>query len=640
MPARAPPPVPALATRPDLYLRLVDTVSDYAIFALDPGGFVASWNRGAMRIKGYAADEILGRHFSLFYTPDAIASDWPSKELELAAEHGSLEDEGWRVRKDKSRFWANVVITALRDDDGALIGFAKVTRDLTQKRLDAEALRHSEETFRLLVQSVKGYAIYMLDPSGNVVSWNDGAERINHYTATQIIGENFSTLYTADDRAANKPQRFLEAATRMGTVHEEGWRLRKDGSLFWATVTLSSVYDARGDLKGFAQVTCDMTDRRKLEELEASAHRMNQFLATLAHELRNPLAPIRTATNVLERMPAHEALVQQNVAILSRQVSHMTRLVDDLLDIGRIAAGKMELRRELVAVDEIISLSIEAAEPFLHAKAQRLLLQKDTATTHILADLTRLAQVLQNILQNASKFSPPSSTVFLRVREQDRTLVIEVEDEGCGIGRTSLDNIFNLFVQEQQPGMTSTGGLGIGLSLSRYIVEMHGGAISAASSGASQGSTFTIRIPIAADLPNKPIRVQEVDCQHEYWKLLIVDDNQDAAESLRLLLEMLGHEVKVANTGECALRCVASFVPDFALLDLAMPDMNGFELIARLRKLPQLAKTRYVALTGFGQADMRTRTVQTGFHCHLVKPIDIDTLTNCLAENHPGANSR
>lgn len=626
----SPPTPPALSGRLDLYRRLVDTVCDYAIFALDADGFIASWNRGAARIKGYTADEILGRHFSLFYTPEALASDWPSRELVLAAEHGSLEDEGWRVRKDGSRFWANVVITALRDDDGALIGFAKVTRDLTQRKRDEEALSQREETFRLLVQSVKDYAIYMLDPSGNIISWNDGAQNIKGYTEKEVLGRHFSMFYTRDDNAAGRPQRLIAEATRVGTAHGEGWRVRKDGSLFWANVTLSTIHDARGLLKGFAKVTRDMTERRQLEELEASARRMNQFLATLAHELRNPLAPIRTATNALALMPGDESLVHRNVQIVSRQVGHMTRLVDDLLDVGRIAAGKMELRRKRVALDDILTSGIEAAEPFIHAKSQRLLVQNDTATTHILADLTRLAQVLQNLLLNASTFSPPSSTIILRVLQQDRTLVIDVQDEGCGIASEGLEDIFNLFVQERQPGTTPTGGLGIGLSISRYIVEMHGGSIVADSPGKGRGSTFTIRIPILADLPGQRIAKRNAAVQAERCKILIVDDNKDAAESMQLLLEVLGHEVKVAYQGTDAIRCVGSFAPDVALIDLAMPDMDGFELLAILQTLPALSKTRFVALTGFGQADMQARTARAGFQGHLIKPVDIEVLTRYL----------
>lgn len=628
----SPPTPPALSQRPDLYRRLVDTVSDYAIFALDAEGSIATWNCGAGRIKGYTSDEILGKHFSVFYTPEALASDWPHKELLLAAEHGSLEDEGWRVRKDGSRFWANVVITALRDDDGTLIGSAKVTRDLTQKKLVAEALRQSEERFRLLVHSVEDYAICMLDTEGNIVSWNEGAQNIKGYSEKEALGRHFSMFYTADDIAAERPQSLLAQAQRRGTVHEEGWRVRKDGSLFWANVTLSTIYDAHRVLKGFAKVTRDMTERRQLEELEASALRMNRFLATLAHELRNPLAPIRTASTALELMPGDEALVHRNAEIVSGQLGHMTRLVDDLLDMGRVATGKLELRRSLVALNDILNAGIEAAQPFLDAKSQALRVHNDAATMQVLADLTRLGQVLQNVLLNASKFSPASSTICLRVRHQDKTLVIEVEDEGCGIASGKLEDIFNVFVQERQPGMTSTGGLGIGLSISRYIVEMHGGSIVAASPGEDMGSTFIIRLPIVASLPQTRHVKRDARPPPAPCKILIVDDNMDAADSLQVLLQMLGHEVKVAHEAAGAIRCVASFAPDVALIDLAMPDMDGFDLLAVLQKLPALSKTRFMALTGFGDAEMRGKTTRAGFHDHLMKPVDIDMLTSCLAK--------
>jgi PAS domain S-box-containing protein len=258
---------------------LVQPIEDYAIFLLDPRGHVVSWNRGAARIKGYEAHEIIGQHFSRFYTDEANARRWPEHELEQAALHGRFMDEGWRLRKDGSMFWANVVITALREQDGSLAGFAKITRDLTAERRQVEALRLSEERFRLLVESVSDYAIFMLDAQGRVVSWNSGATNLKGYRPAEIIGQHFSVFYPPDDIAAGAPERELRRATDLGRCVHEGWRVRKDGSMFWANVTLTAIHDAHGRLTGFAKVTRDMTESRRTDELEHSSEQMKQFLA-------------------------------------------------------------------------------------------------------------------------------------------------------------------------------------------------------------------------------------------------------------------------------------------------------------------------------------------------------------------------
>jgi len=277
---------------PKLFQLMAESVRDYAIFLLDPKGNIQSWNPGAERIKQYRADEIIGRHFSTFYTPQDIARDWPATELKLATTEGRFEDEGWRVRKDGSRFWAHVVITALRDPKGKLLAFSKITRDLSDRRLQEEELRRSEERFRLLIEGVQDYAIYMLNPEGVISSWNAGARRIKGYEASEIIGKHFSRFYSADDIAAGKPWAELAMAREHGRAEDEGWRVRKDGTRFWARVVVSALKDAEGQLHGFAKVTQDLTQRQHSQAVEIAARQVQDFIAVLAHELRNPLAPI------------------------------------------------------------------------------------------------------------------------------------------------------------------------------------------------------------------------------------------------------------------------------------------------------------------------------------------------------------
>ncbi|WP_407935842.1 PAS domain S-box protein [Cupriavidus necator] len=638
MPANVPTDVSIGALGDTPYRTLVESVQDYAIFTLDVDGHVSSWNKGAARIKGYTAAEILGKHFSTFYTPDAVARAWPQAELKAAAELGRFEDEGWRVRKDGTRFWANVIITALRDADGTLIGFGKVTRDMTEQRRTAEALRQSEETLRLLVEGVKDYAIFLLDPTGHIISWNSGASYIKGYRRDEIIGRHFSLFYPAEDVASGKPARHLERARRAGRVEDEGWRVRKDGSLFWANVTLTAVYDESRSLFGFAKVTRDMSERRRREELERSSQRMNEFLATLSHELRNPLAPVRSALEAIRLAPADGALTNKSLSMIERQVAHLSRLVDDLLDIGRITSGRIELRPEPVEFNEIIALGIEAARPALDARRQHVAVQTYAATIRMNADKTRLVQVMQNLVLNASKFSPPDTSIGIVTAVQNRTLQVQVTDEGRGIAPESLEDIFNLFVQEGRPGTDAHGGLGIGLSLCRSLVELHGGTIAAASAGPGLGSTFTLRLPMPAGhealtpQPAHPL-TQELEAQ----RILLVDDNRDAADSLAMLLELCGHEVTIAYDGAEALHVAPRCRPHIALIDLAMPGMDGFEVVRAMRDVAGTEQTRFVALTGFGQPADRQHTENAGFHAHLVKPVELETLFGTIARlrGHP-----
>jgi PAS domain S-box-containing protein len=482
----------------DRFQLLVSAVQDYGIFMLDPQGHVMSWNAGAERIKGYQADEVIGKHFSMFYPQAAQSSRWPDHELRQAAAHGKYEEEGWRIRKDGSAFWANVVITALRDASGALTGFGKVTRDLTERRAHEEALRQSEERFRLLIEGVRDYAIYMLDPTGVIQSWNSGAQFIKGYAASEVVGKHYSMFFREEDVQAGLPVKELNDALTRGRTEEEGWRVRKDGSTFWANIIVTPILGVDGELLGFAKVTRDMSERSKLRELEHSLQRMNEFLAMLAHELRNPLAPIRNAVSILqmEAMPSPTQRASRDM--IDRQLTHLTRLIDDLLDAGRLTSGKIRVKPERVPFSNIVARAVEAVRPAMDARSQSFEVDVPGTEIWVNADEIRMAQVLQNLLGNASKFTQTGGAIRLAARVNHARLRVEVADNGEGISAAAIHDIFALFSQGDGIAASRQSGLGIGLALARSIVEMHGGTIAATSAGPGQGSVFHFELPGAS----------------------------------------------------------------------------------------------------------------------------------------------
>ena len=623
----------ALTDKPDTLQQrlqlLIDAVTDYGIFVLDPEGHIASWNSGAQRLKGYTRDEILGKHFSVFYPTEAVASGWPDEELRRARQLGRFEDEGWRLRKDGSRFWANVVITALHEPGGRLAGFAKITRDLTERRRQEEELRQSEERFRLLVDSVRDYAIFMLDPQGYVRSWNAGAEAINQYTADEIVGKHLSTLYTAEDVASHKAERELETAAAQGRVEDEGWRKRKDGSLFWANVVVSAIRNGEGELIGFAKVTRDMSERRRLQELELASQRMNEFLAMLAHELRNPLAPIRNAVTIMQLETLASPVLRNCRDVIDRQLTHVTRLVDDLLDIGRLTTGKIKLRKELVPYVDVLNHAVEAARPMMQTRRQVLDVKLPPVSQHVNCDPTRISQVIQNLLVNAAKFTPEGGRIDVSVAEEGGFILTSVHDTGRGIEGEDLQRIFQLFAQGQHNN-PSESGLGIGLTLARSLVEMHGGTLEATSPGLGQGSTFTFRLPASPAADTAAAEAEAIAAAESGRRVLVVDDNRDAADSTTAILRLLGYQVEAAYDGEMALAVAPRLRPHVALLDLAMPGIDGYETRRLLQALPGLDQVYTVALTGYGNEADKQRTRAAGFDAHLTKPVELDGLVRLL----------
>jgi PAS domain S-box-containing protein len=603
---------------------LVEGIQDYAIFLLDRTGHIASWNAGARRIKGYEADEIIGKHFSVFYPQKALDEGLPAHELKEAARVGRFEDEGWRIRKDGTRFWANVIITALRDKNADLIGFSKVTRDLTERRAHEERLRQSEERFRLLLEGVEDTAVFMLDPDGQVASWNAGAQKIMGYLPEEVIGHSFERFFPPEDIEKGRPAEELRQATLNRRSEERGWRMRKDGTRFWADVVVTVLHDADGKVRGFAKVTRDLSERKRMEGLEEQGRHLTEFLAMLAHELRNPLAPIRNAVAILAMTGDTSPQVAWCREVIERQTLHLTRLVDDLLDVSRITRGKLRLEANIIDLKTVIHRAIEAVHPFIEHRRHRLHVGLPGAPIPVNGDTTRLVQVIVNLLNNAAKYTPEGGDIRLEARPEGHDAVITVRDSGTGIPPHLLERVFDLFAQGERTLDRSEGGLGIGLTLARRIVQLHGGSIVAKSDGVGKGAEFSVR------LPRVELSPQDARAETSEYKLptgsarqsvLVVDDNVDSASSMAMLLRMVGHEVGIAHDGPAALQRIAKDAPDIVLLDIGLPGMSGYEVAQVLRSRPAGRALRIYAMTGYAAEEDRKRSREAGFDGHLVKPV-------------------
>ena len=647
---------------------LVESVRDYAIFMLDPKGFILTWNAGAERIKGYRADEIIGQHFSRFYLPQALDRGFPEHELEVAKDIGAFEDEGWRVRKDGSLFWANVVITAMRDSEGKLVGFAKVTRDLTQRRHHEEALRQSEERFRLMVEGVAEYAIFMLDVNGKISTWNVGAERIKGYSAEEIIGRHFSIFYPDDAIESGWPDHELQVAAEKGSFVDTGWRLRKDGTTFWANVTITALRDDAGRLIGYAKLTRDLTDSKRAEAVERAGQRReevlevernarmeaqratrvkDEFLATLSHELRTPLSAILGWTQVLLRGGvANEPGAQKRaMEVIDRNARAQVRLIDDLLDVSRIMTGKIRLDLRQISMLSVIETAVDSARPAADAKDVRLKAILGSSQDLVSADSGRLQQVVWNLLTNAIKFTPKGGQVQLLLQRVNSNIELSVSDTGIGISASFLPHVFDSFSQRDSSTTRAFGGLGLGLAISKQLVELHGGSIRATSQGEGRGSTFVVELPLSivqlkdesslrvhptvetqsADLPSLP----KVEGVHAF----IVDDEPDARDLLRRVLENQGAQVTSFSSAEEVLAALKTAKPTIIISDIGLPKMDGYQLIREVRSgESRTDRVPALALTAFARAEDRKRSLVAGYQAHLAKPFDVGELILVVAD--------
>ena len=625
---------PWLLERRAHFDELVGRVEEYAIFMMSPEGIVLDWNRGAQLLKGYLPDEIIGRNFSSFYSEEDLAKRIPEQDLEDAARRGKFVTEGWRYRKDGTRFWASVTITAITSPGGGVEGFLKITRDLTERQLSLEQLRQSEERIRLLIESVSEYAIFMLDPGGHVRSWNSGARRIKGYEEKEIIGQHFSKFYTPEALDDGLPGRLLNKALEEGSAEDEGWRVRKDGSRFWGNVLITAVHDSHGTHRGFVKITRDQTARRHAEQLQKSSSRKDTFLATLAHELRNPLAPMLPAVEILLRAPHDTGRVVQVSSMLRRQVDQMSRLIEDLVDLSRITTGRIALKRKRTNLAGIVERAVEATRPLMERKNHRFGLVLPPIYVEVDADEHRLIQALSNLLGNAAKYTPDGGEILLTARLADRrTVELSVKDNGRGISEGEMESIFDLF---DQGSHGSEDGLGIGLTLVRTIAELHGGETRVRSDGAGQGSEFTLSLPIVISPAGEERAATDADAvpaPRIKARVLIADDGKNTADMLAIFFQLDGMETAVAYDGEQAVAMAASFKPDIVCLDLGMPVLDGYGAAERIRSM--FPDTMLLALSGWGAEADRRKSREAGFDAHLVKPVNPEDLRVMIRKKFP-----
>lgn len=503
---------------------LVESVKDYAIFLLDTQGQILSWNSGAERIKGYTADEVIGKHFSIFYADADIQRNHPQHELELALKNDKYEEEGWRIRKNGTKFWANVVITTLKDKKGNHVGFAKVTRDLSERRESEERLRKSEERLRKMFEGIKDYAMIMLDPQGNVTSWNEGARRIKGYEASEIIGQSFKKFYPVQDIQMGKCDYELIEASETGRFEDEGWRIRKDGTKFWASVLITAIRDENNNLLGFSKVTRDITDRKRSEDLlkmaytnlekrveertgelmkindqlQEAVRTRDEFLSIASHELRTPLTPLKLQVQnfisnirkkTIKTMP--DERLQRMGDTCERALTRLTTLIDNLLDVSRINSGKLILSFEDVNLQELSEEILDRYKYDIQSSGSMVTIDiKQPIIGHF--DRLRIEQVFTNLLTNALKYGN-KKPISIEISKERGSAKIVFRDAGMGISATDFDRIFERF--ERLADNTNVAGLGLGLFISRQIVEAHGGFISV-SSKESEGAVFTVLLPL------------------------------------------------------------------------------------------------------------------------------------------------
>jgi PAS domain S-box-containing protein len=610
---------------------LVEGVVDYAIFMLDPEGIITNWNAGARRIKGYDPHEVIGQHFSIFYLPQDREAALPAQSLNTARERGKFEDEGWRLRKDGTKFLASVVIDAIYEN-GELIGFAKITRDITERQKTIDALMESERHFRLLVNGVTDYALYMLDPNGIITNWNAGGQRIKGYLPEEIIGQHFSRFYSRADQTAGRPARALRLALENGRYEEEGWRVRKDGTFFWASVVIDPIRNDEGEFLGFAKITRDISERREAEQNMEKVQRqlaesqkldaLGQLTGGVAHDFNNLLMIITGGIHTLKQIAGIDAKGLRAVEAIESATLRGASLTRQLLTFARrqnVNPQTIDLPNRIHAIREILSTGLGASVD--------LRIDVDEDVWPVTVDPVEFETALVNLVINARDAMPEGGSVTVQASNifiDDGTrkgdyVAIRVRDTGIGIAPDVITRVFDPFFTTKAVGK----GTGLGLSQVHGFAHQTGGTV-AVTSELGKGTTFTISLPrgeltiIPAEVELNSIGIGTV---------LLVEDNPDVANASAGLLEQLGYSVRWVSDAEAALREIDRYGVDLVFSDIVMPGrIDGLGLARMIKQkhpgLPILLASGYSDAAQSAHADFPI----------LRKPFQLHELSRALSE--------
>jgi PAS domain S-box-containing protein len=629
-------PAKALVDSERRFRLLVEGVVDYAIYMLDSNGIITNWNIGAERIKGYTAAEAVGRHFSMFYTPEDREAGMPARAIETARREGKFAADGWRVRKDGTRFLASVVIDAIYDE-GELVGYAKITRDITQQQTTQTALHHSERNFKLLVSGLTDYALYMLDPQGHISSWNAGGQRIKGYLPEEIIGQHFSRFYSDADRAAGRPARALKIATESGRYEEEGWRVRKDGSFFWASVIIDPIRDDDGELLGFAKITRDITERReaqiafeRLQKQLAEAQKMDalgQLTGGVAHDFNNLLMIVTGNIHALKKVAAQDpkaARAAQAIELAAQRGASLTRQLLTFSRRQRVQPEAIHIRQRLDSIREVLTSGLGGGV--------RLLIDISMDAWPVVVDIGEFEIALVNLVVNARDAMPDGGTVTITTKnitvEEGDTLPsgdyvgVAIADTGVGIPSDVMGHVFDPFFTTKPVGK----GTGLGLSQVYGFAHQAGGSVKIESK-LGEGTAVTMILPRATSAAAGADAIG-IDAEPaQSGTVLLVEDNPDVASASAGLLEQLGYSVKWVPNADAALQAIEMDGIDVVFSDIVMPGhLDGLGLARMIKqKRPDLP---VLLATGYAEA---AQNVRLDFPV-LRKPYQMHELSRALAD--------
>ncbi|HEY1373932.1 MAG TPA: PAS domain S-box protein [Candidatus Binatia bacterium] len=605
-----------------------------AVVTTDGDGRVTYANPIAEKLLGYSLEQAEGRPLGEVFK---IANEFTRQVVENPVERVlsdghivGLANHTILIRPDGAEVPIDDSAAPIRDDADRTVGAVLIFRDITERRRAQKA----QATLAAIVDSSED-AIVSKDLEGRIMTWNAGAERLFGYSAEEAIGRSI-TLIIPPDRLDEEPAILQRIRNGERVEHFETVRAHKDGRQLDISLTISPVRDPDGEVVGASKIARDITERKKIEEQLREADRQkDNFLAILAHELRNPLGPIRNAVKILEMERPHDVDLLFYTDLVDKEVIHITRLLNDLLDVSRITTGKLTLQKERINIASVLNDALRTSQAMIDEAGHKLTVNIPPEPLMVEADPMRLTQVFANLLNNAAKFTDSAGDIRLSAERRDGRAVIRIRDSGIGIAEHLLAKIFDMFVQGVNVIERTYGGLGLGLTLAREIVEFHGGTIEATSSGPGKGSEFIVSLPLAQSVSpasSESHPGETLPKTSRQVRIVVVDDNKQQASSLQHLLQTMGHEAQVAYDGPGAMKLMSTFVPDIALVDLGLPGMDGYEVARRLRERHEFRNVVFIAQTGWGREEDRKRAREAGFEHHLVKPIDHHQLAQILAD--------